>query len=65
MGGSDVVWLTLRGLRLGLSYAETMDLPLSVLLDLVNAQAILDGTRRVKTSEPDEEAAFWALLERM
>ena len=63
-GGSDAAWLKTRGLRLGLSYSEVCDLPLSELLDLLNVDAVLRGAARLRPTQAEEEAEFFELLER-
>ena len=63
-GGSDTAWLKIRGLRLGLSYSEVCDLPLSELLELINADTVMRGLARVKPTEDEEAEDFFAQLER-
>ena len=48
------------GLHIGLTYDETLDLPLGELLTLINIDQIKSGIAREK-----KEETFWDLLKRM
>lgn len=57
-------WFLWYGLKIGLTYDQTMDLPLGELLDLVAIEQIKHEGARLKHSAGDGEEEFFALLNR-
>ena len=51
------------GLRAGLSYELALDLPQSLVLDLVAAQAILEGGAERKMTGKDAKASLRAIAQ--
>ena len=49
------------GLRAGLTYDLAMDLPQSLVLDLVAAQAVLEGGAERKMTGADAKASLWQI----
>ena len=46
----------------GLSYIETLDLPLGHLMTIINYKSIANGAKQGKTRSEEED--FWAALSR-